>query len=231
MPSNGKLIVIDLMPILYRGYFVFLSKPRRTADGINTSSLSLLASTLEQMIKKFNPTHLAIAMESQTPTFRHTLYPEYKAQREKMPEDIAAAIGQAQELATAWGIPLLQVDGYEADDILGTLAARGAAEGFEVIVASPDKDLGQLADDRISIYRPGDAQPSTAAEIAQQWQIPSAASMVDYLALAGDASDNIPGVPGIGQKTAIKLLQTYQTLENLLAQADTVKGKTGEILR
>lgn len=231
MPSNGKLIVIDLMPILYRGYFVFLSKPRRTADGINTSSLSLLASTLEQMIKKFNPTHLAIAMESQTPTFRHTLYPEYKAQREKMPEDIAAAIGQAQELATAWGIPLLQVDGYEADDILGTLAARGAAEGFEVIVASPDKDLGQLADDHISIYRPGDAQPSTAAEIAQQWQIPSAASMVDYLALAGDASDNIPGVPGIGQKTAIKLLQTYQTLENLLAQADSVKGKTGEILR
>ena len=106
MPSNGKLIVIDLMPILYRGYFVFLSKPRRTADGINTSSLSLLASTLEQMIKKFNPTHLAIAMESQTPTFRHTLYPEYKAQREKMPEDIAAAIGQAQELATAWGIQI-----------------------------------------------------------------------------------------------------------------------------
>ena len=231
MPSNGKLIVIDLMPILYRGYFVFLSKPRRTADGINTSSLSLLASTLEQMIKKFNPTHLAIAMESQTPTFRHTLYPEYKAQREKMPEDIAAAIGQAQELASAWGIPLLQVDGYEADDLLGTLAARGAAEGFEVIVASPDKDLGQLADDHISIYRPGDAQPSTAAEIAQQWQIPSAASMVDYLALAGDASDNIPGVPGIGQKTAIKLLQTYQTLENLLEQADSVKGKTGEILR
>ena len=230
MPSTGKLIVIDLMPILYRGYFVFLSRPRRTADGVNTSSLSLLASTLEQMIKKFQPTHLAIAMESKTPTFRHELYPEYKAQREKMPEDIAAAIGQAEELANAWGIPLLQVDGYEADDILGTLATRGAAEGFDVIVASPDKDLGQLANEHISIYKPGDAQPLTAEEIAQQWQIPTAESMIDYLALAGDASDNIPGVPGIGPKTAIKLLQSYQTLENLLDQAATIKGKTGSIL-
>ncbi|MBO7182105.1 MAG: DNA polymerase I, partial [Kiritimatiellae bacterium] len=149
---KGKLIVIDLMPILYRGYFVFLSKPRRTAEGINTSSLSLLASTLEQMIRKFNPTHLAIAMESSTPTFRHTLYPEYKAQREKMPEDIAASILQPQELAAAWGVKLISMDGYEADDVLGTLAARGAADGFEVIIASPDKDLGQLAGENISIY-------------------------------------------------------------------------------
>lgn len=231
MPSTGKLIVIDLMPILYRGYFVFLSKPRRTADGINTSSISLLASTLEQLIRKFQPTHLAIAMESNTPTFRHERYPEYKAQREKMPEDIAAAILQAQELATAWGIPLIQMDGYEADDILGTLASRGVAAGLEVIIASPDKDLGQLAEEKILIYRPGDAEPLTAEAIAQQWQIPTAASMIDYLALAGDSSDNIPGVPGIGQKTAIKLLQTYHSLENLLAKADEVKGKTGEILR
>lgn len=229
--TPSKLIVIDLMPILYRGYFVFLSRPRRTANGINTSSLSLLASTLEQLIKKFEPTHLAIAMESNTPTFRHQLYPEYKAQREKMPEDIAEAIQQSKELAEAWGIPLIQMDGYEADDILGTLAARGAAAGFEVIVASPDKDLGQLADAHISIYRPGDAAPLSAAEIAEQWQIPSAANMIDYLALAGDASDNIPGVPGIGQKTAVKLLSEYHTLEALLDAAPSIKGKAGAQLQ
>ncbi|MBR5592431.1 MAG: DNA polymerase I [Kiritimatiellae bacterium] len=230
-PTQGKLIVIDLMPILYRGYFVFLSKPRRTADGINTSSLSLLANTLEQMIRKFKPTHLAIAMESATPTFRHTLYPEYKAQREKMPEDIAAAILQAQELAAAWGIKLIQSDGYEADDILGTLATRGAAEGFEVIIASPDKDLGQLAGEHISIYRPGDDNPLSAEAIAAQWQIPSAARMIDYLALAGDSSDNIPGVPGVGQKTAIKLLNEYPSLEALLDAAPSIKGKTGALLQ
>lgn len=228
---KGKLIVIDLMPILYRGYFVFLSKPRRTAEGINTSSLSLLASTLEQMIRKFNPTHLAIAMESSTPTFRHTLYPEYKAQREKMPEDIAAAILQAQELAAAWGVKLISMDGYEADDVLGTLAARGAADGFEVIIASPDKDLGQLAGENISIYRPGDDAPLSAAEIAAQWQIPSADRMIDYLALAGDSSDNIPGVPGIGQKTAIKLISAYPSLEALLDATSEIKGKTGTLLQ
>lgn len=231
MSSLGKLIVIDLMPILYRGYFVFLSKPRRTADGINTSSLSLLASTLEQLIKKFSPTHLAIAMESSTPTFRHQLYSDYKAQREKMPEDIAAAILQSQELAKAWGIPLINVDGFEADDVLGTLATRGANEGFDVIVVSPDKDLGQLAGKNISIYRPGDAQPCSATEIAQQWQLPSADKMIDYLALAGDASDNIPGVPGIGPKTAIKLLETYHSLEGIYEQVDQIKGKTGNLLR
>ena len=228
--TKGKLIVVDLMPILYRGYFVFLSKPRRTASGINTSSLSLLASTLEQLIRKFNPTHLAIAMESQTPTFRHTRYPEYKAQREKMPEDIAAAIQQSQELADAWGIPLIQVNGYEADDILGTLATRGVNAGFEVIVVSPDKDLGQLAAPGISIYRPGENAPLSAEEIARQWQLPSAAHLVDYLALAGDSSDNIPGVPGIGPKTAVKLLTEYDTLEALLKAAPTIKGKSGALL-
>ncbi len=230
MPS-GKLLVIDLMPILYRGYFVFLSKPRKTATGINTSSLSLLATTLEQLFRTFNPTHLAIAFESQTPTFRHERYPAYKAQREKMPEDIAAAIGQAEELARAWNIPTLQMDGFEADDILGTLATQGHEAGLEVVIVSPDKDLGQLAGEGISVFRPGEDAPLSADAICQQWQITSPSQMIDYLALAGDASDNIPGVPGVGPKTAIKLLQTYQSVENILAHAAEIPGRTGKLLQ
>jgi DNA polymerase-1 len=138
---------------------------------------------------------------------------------------------QAKELAEAWGVKILQADGYEADDLLGTVAARGAAEGFEVIIASPDKDLGQLAGENISIYKPGEAKPLSAAEIAEQWQIPSADRMIDYLALAGDSSDNIPGVPGIGQKTTIKLLSAYPSLEALLEAAPEIKGKTGTLLQ
>ena len=229
--SNRRLLLIDLMPILYRGYFVFLNKPRRTASGINTSSLSLFASTIEQMLRTFRPSHLAIAMESTTPTFRHALYPPYKAQREKMPEDIAEAIGQAQELAEAWGFKTLHVDGYEADDVLGTLAERAVKAGFEVIVASPDKDLGQLAGEHVRLFRPGEKAALSAAEICAQWHIAFPAQLIDYLALAGDVSDNVPGLPGVGAKTATKLIATYGSVENLLAHADEIPKKLGETVR
>ncbi len=225
------LLVVDLMPILYRGHFVFLNRPRRTATGINTSSLSLLATTLEQMMRLFRPTHLAIALESTTPTFRHLRYPEYKAQRQKMPEDIAAAILQSEELAAAWGIQTVRAEGFEADDVLGTLATRGVEAGLEVIVASPDKDLGQLAGPHVRIFRPGDEHPCTEAEICEQWGLSSAQQMIDYLALAGDTSDNIPGVQGIGPKSAIKLLQEHGSLDNLLEHAAEVKGKQGTLLQ
>ncbi len=231
MPSQHKLLVIDLMPILYRGYFVFLNKPRRTTTGINTSSLSLLASTLEQMLRQFAPTHIAIALESIGPTFRHQRYPAYKAQRQQTPEDIIAAIAQAEELTAAWRLPTVRVEGFEADDVLGTLATRGVAEGFDVIVASPDKDLGQLAGEHISIFRPGEDHPYSAEEICAQWSIASPERMIDYLALAGDASDNIPGVPGIGPKTAIQLLQTYGTLDNILTHANQIKGRAGTAIQ
>ena len=231
MELTRTLLLIDLMPILYRGYFVFLNKPRRTASGVNTSSLTLFANTVEQMRRVFKPSHMAIAMESRTPTFRHQLYPPYKGQREKMPEDIAASIDQAQELAAAWGIKTLQADGYEADDILGTLAERGARDGFEVIVASPDKDLGQLAGPHTRIYRPGETSPLGAEEICAQWGIAFPAQLIDYLALAGDMADNIPGVPGVGPKTACRLIQTYGSVENLLAHAEEIPRKAGELIR
>lgn len=231
MAYIGKLLVIDLMPILYRGYFVFLNKPRRTASGVNTSSLSLFATTLEQLIRDWKPTHIAIAAESLGPTFRHRLYPPYKAQREKMPEDIAAAIDQARELADAWGIRTLRAEGFEADDVLGTLAARGARDGFEVTIASPDKDLGQLVGPDVSLIRPGENRRLTEQDICEQWGIASPERMVDYLALAGDVSDNVPGVPGVGPKTAIRLLKEYGGFDALLERAAEVKGRVGESLR
>lgn len=228
---HETLFLVDLMPILYRGHFVFLKRPRRTASGIVTSSISLFATTLEQLLRVYRPTHLAIALESVGPTFRHTLYPPYKAQREKMPEDIAAAIGQAEELARAWGIRTVRAEGFEADDVLGTLAERGAAQGFKVVIATPDKDLGQLAGPSVSILHPGDEAPLSAEAICAQWGLAEPARMVDYLALAGDASDNIPGVPGIGPKTAVKLLREFGTLEGLLGRAGEIPGKAGEAIR
>ena len=231
MTNQETLFLIDLMPILYRGHFVFLKKPRRTATGIVTSSLSLLATTLEQVVRVFRPTHLAIAMESEGPTFRHRLYPPYKAQREKMPEDIAASIGQARELAAAWGIRTVRAEGFEADDVLGTLATRAVAQGFRVVIATPDKDLGQLAGPNVAILHPGDPEPLSADEICAHWGLSEPGQMVDYLALAGDTSDNVPGIPGVGPKTALKLLREYGTLEALLAAADRVPGRTGEAIR
>ncbi|MEG1933494.1 MAG: DNA polymerase I [Kiritimatiellia bacterium] len=231
MNYKGKLVVIDLMPILYRGYFIFLTNPRKTATGVNTSSLSLFASTLKYILDKWQPTHWAIAMESESPTFRHKMYPLYKAQRDKMPEDIAASIGQAREFADAIGLQTLHVEGYEADDVLGTLAERGANDGFEVFVASPDKDLGQLVSPNIHLFRPGENKLLDEAEICQQWELNSPSQMIDYLALCGDASDNIPGVAGIGKKTAIKLLKEFGTVENLITHSADVAGRIGEKLR
>ena len=231
MASNERLLLIDLMPILYRGYFVFLHRPRRTASGINTSPLSLFASTLEQLLRDLQPTHLAIAAESISPTFRHERFPAYKAQREKMPEDIAAAIGQAEELAKAWGLHIVREEGFEADDVLGTLATRGVKAGFDVIIASPDKDLGQLAEPGIRILHPGEKTLLTEKDICEHWELDSAQQLIDYLALSGDASDNVPGVSGIGPKTAKQLLKTYGSVENILEHTGELSQKMGDKIR
>lgn len=231
MNDPDKLLLVDLMPILYRGYFVFLHKPRRTATGANTSALVLFANTIEQLIRTLKPTHVAIAFESRTPTFRHKLYPAYKAQREKMPEDVIAAINLSIEVMTAWGIPMIQKDGFEADDIIGTLSTWGAEAGMDVVIASPDKDLGQLAGPRVSILHPGENKHLTADELCALWEIDSPARMIDYLALAGDPSDNIPGAPGIGPKNARKLIRQYGSIEGVLAHREEIPGRAGESLR
>ena len=228
-----KLFVIDLMPFLYRGHFVFLKNPRMTSTGINTSALTGFANSVVQILKEYEPTHVVLAMDSSTTTFRKERYPAYKAQREKMPEDLAASIPMAMELATALRIPVLRVDGYEADDLMGTLAVIASRQaGWETYLATPDKDAAQLVGLHTLLFRPGKGGSSpeiyNEQKVLEHWGLSTPRQMIDYLGLAGDASDNIPGVAGVGEKTAMKLLQQYGTLEEVLAHASEIKGKLGE---
>lgn len=228
----GKLFIIDMMPFLYKGHFVFLRNPRMTSTGINTSALLGLASGLQSILKREKPTHAVLAMDPGGPTFRHKAYAPYKAQREKMPEDLAASIPYGFELAEALGIPVVRVDDFEADDVMGTLAVKGAAAGFEVYMATPDKDAAQLVRLGVKLYRPshaGDAAEIYDAErVCEHWHLREPRQMIDYLALAGDSSDNIPGIRGVGEKTAADLLARFGDIETILANAATLKGKLAE---
>ncbi|MBO5643085.1 MAG: DNA polymerase I [Kiritimatiellae bacterium] len=232
---KGRLFVIDLMPFLYKGHFVFLKNPRMTASGINTSALLGLVSGIMSILKREKPTHIVLAMDSSTPTFRHKAYPEYKIQRQKMPEDLAQSIPYAYEVADALGIPVVKLDGYEADDIIGTLAVKGVEAGFEVFLATPDKDAAQLVRPGISLYRPahsGDAAVIYDEKgVCEKWSLSSPLQMIDYLALAGDSSDNIPGIKGVGEKTAIDLLSKFGDIEGIIASADLIKGKLQEKIK
>ena len=228
----GKLFIIDMMPFLYKGHFVFLRNPRLTSTGINTSALLGLASGLQSILKREKPTHAVLAMDPGGPTFRHEAYPQYKAQREKMPEDLAASIPYAFELAEALRIPVVRVDGFEADDVMGTLAVKGAAAGFDVYMATPDKDAAQLVRQGVKLYRPAhagdDAEIYDEAKVCEHWHLREPRQMIDYLALAGDASDNIPGIRGVGEKTAADLLSKFVDVEGIIANVDKIKGKLAE---
>ena len=228
----NKLFIIDLMPFLYKGHFVFLRNPRMTASGINTSALLGLANGLQAILKKEQPTHAVLAMDPGGPTFRHEAYAPYKAQRQKMPEDLAASIPYAFELAEALKIPVVRVDGFEADDVMGTLAVKGAAAGFDVYMATPDKDAAQLVRPGVKLYRPAHAGDAAEiydeAKVCEHWHLTAPKQMIDYLALAGDASDNIPGIRGVGEKTAADLLSKYGDVEGILANQAKLKGKLAE---
>ena len=228
----NRIFIIDMMPFLYKGHFVFLRNPRMTASGINTSALLGLVNGLSSILKKESPTHVVFAMDPQGPTFRHEAYAPYKAQRQKMPEDLAASIPYAFELAEAMGIPVLRCDGFEADDVMGTLAVKAAATGFEVFMATPDKDAAQLVRPGIRLYRPahaGDgAEIYDEAKVREHWHLKDPRQMIDYLALAGDASDNVPGIRGVGGKTAEKLLEEFGDVEGIIANAAVLKGKLAE---
>lgn len=228
----NKLFIIDLMPFLYKGHFVFLKNPRMTAGGINTSALLGLVNGLTAILKREKPTHAVLAMDPGGPTFRHEAYAPYKAQRQKMPEDLAASIPYAFELAAALKIPVVRVDGFEADDVMGTLAVKGAEAGFDVYMATPDKDAAQIVRPGIKLYRP--ARSGDAAEIydekgvTDKWGFTSPLQMIDYLALAGDAADNIPGIRGVGEKTATDLLQRFGSVEGIIENVGKIKGKLAE---
>ena len=227
-----KLFIIDLMPFLYKGHFVFLRNPRMTASGINTSALLGLANGLQSILKKEKPTHAVLAMDPGGPTFRHKAYEPYKAQRQKMPEDLAASIPYAFELAEALRIPVVRVDGFEADDVMGTLAVKGAEAGFDVYMATPDKDAAQLVRPGVKLYRPphagDDAEIYDEAKVCAHWHLTEPKQMIDYLALAGDASDNIPGIRGVGEKTAADLRGKFGSVEGILANVAKLKGKLAE---
>lgn len=221
------------MPFLYRGHFVFLNKPRMTSTGLNTSALLGFVNGMVSVLKELSPTHAVLAMDPQGKTFRHETFPEYKANREKMPEDLAANIPYAFEVAEALNIPVLRKEGYEADDIIGTLAARAAADGFNgVYVVTPDKDAAQLVTDKIRLFRPGKGASASEtlgpAEVCERWGLPSPSAMIDYLALAGDTADNISGIKGIGEKTAVRLLSEWGSLDSVLAHAEEIPGAAGK---
>lgn len=230
--QDAKLFIIDMMPFLYKGHFVFMRNPRMTTTGINTSALIGLANGLMSILKRERPTHAVLAMDPSGPTFRHDAYAPYKAQRDKMPEDLAASIPYAFELAEALKIPVVRVDGFEADDVMGTLAKKARAAGFAVYMATPDKDAAQLVEPGISLYRPARAGDSAeiydVATVCEHWHLREPRQMIDYLALAGDSSDNIPGIRGVGEKTATELLERFGDVEGIIANAQKLKGKLAE---
>ncbi len=224
------------MPFLYRGHFAFLNRPRMTYSGLNTSALLGFVNGMTAVLKELSPTHAALAMDPEGKTFRHEAFPMYKAQREKMPEDLAANIPYSFEVADALNVPVLRLAGFEADDIIGTLAARAVADGFDgVYVVTPDKDAAQLVTDRVRLFRPGKGSaPSEVlgeAEVVERWGLSSPRQMIDYLALAGDSSDNIPGVKGIGEKSAAKLLRQWGSIESIIEHASEIPGAAGEKIR
>ena len=227
-----KLFIIDLMPFLYKGHFVFLRNPRITASGINTSALLGLANGLMSILKKESPTHAVLAMDPGGPTFRHEAYAPYKAQRQQMPEDLAASIPYAFELAEALKIPVVRVPGFEADDVMGTLAVKGAQAGFDVYMATPDKDAAQLVRPGVKLYRPAhagdDAEIYDEVKVCERWKLRDPLQMIDYLALAGDSADNIPGIRGVGEKTAVQLLAEFGDVDGIIANSAKIKGKLSE---
>ncbi len=231
-----SLYLLDGMALAYRAHFALIRSPIYTSKGFNTSAIFGFTATLIDLITKQKPSHLAVVFDTSAPTERHVIHLEYKANREDMPEDLAAAMPHLDRVAQAFGIPVLKLDGYEADDIIGTLAHRAEADGFdEIYMVTPDKDFGQLVTDKIKMYRPGrkgdGAEIWGIEEIKEKWGIARVDQVIDMLGLCGDKVDNIPGVPGIGPKTAEKLLAKYDTVEGLLDHVDELKGKQQEKVR
>ena len=221
------LLLIDAYAMIYRAYYAFIRAPRMNSRGENTSAIFGFVVTLEDLMKRVQPSHVAVAFDPAGPTFRHEAFEQYKAQRQETPEDIRWAVPRIKQLLEAMNIPLLQVDGYEADDVIGTLAHQAEKEGFEVYMATPDKDYGQLVTEHVFMYRPrhtGGFEKMGPQEVCEKYGLQTQAQVVDLLGLMGDSSDNIPGCKGVGEKTAVQLLQQFGSIENLLNNTDQLKG-------
>lgn len=222
-----KLFLIDAYAIIYRSYYAFIKTPRINSKGLNTSAIYGFVNTLEEVLKREHPTHIAVAFDPSGPTFRHEAYEKYKAQREATPEDIRKAVPIIKDLVSAYRIPILQVDGFEADDVIGTMAKKAEKAGFKTYMLTPDKDYAQLVSDNIFMYRPkhsGGYETMGPEEVKIKYGLTSQEQVIDLLGLMGDSSDNIPGCPGVGEKTAAKLLQEFGSIDNLLSSTDKLKG-------
>lgn len=222
-----KLFLIDAYAIIYRSYYAFIRNPRINSKGLNTSAIYGFINTLEDVLKREKPSHIAVAFDPPGPTFRHEAYELYKAQRESTPEDIRTAVPWIKKLIEAYRIPILEAPGFEADDLIGTIAQTAEKEGFEVYMLTPDKDFGQLVTDKIFMYRPkhnGGYEVMGPEEVKAKFDLDDHKQVIDLLGLMGDASDNIPGCPGVGEKTAVKLLKEFGNIENLLQNTDQLKG-------
>ena len=230
--SNKKLFLLDGMALIYRAHFALSKNPRFTSTGINTSAVMGFTNTLLEVLKKEKPTHIAVVFDTDAPTERHTDFAAYKAHREAMPEDLSKALPYIFRLIEGFNIPVITKDGFEADDIIGTLAKDGEKAGFQVFCMTPDKDFAQLVSENIFIYKPArmgnDMEILGVPEVLAKWEIENVSQVIDILGLWGDAVDNIPGIPGIGEKTAKALIKQYGSMENIIANSHELKGKQRE---
>ncbi|MEZ5017773.1 MAG: DNA polymerase I [Flavipsychrobacter sp.] len=233
--SDKKLYLLDAFALIFRSYYALIRSPRITSKGRNTNAQFGFTNALIDLIKKENPSHLSVVFDTSAPTERHVEYEAYKANRQETPEDILSAVPDIKRLIKAFNIPVMEYDGYEADDLIGTLAHQASDRGYEVYMVTPDKDYGQLVRDNVYMYKPGyqGGKPEKLGPeaICEKWNIARVDQVVDMLGLMGDAVDNIPGIAGVGEKTAAKLLAQYDTLEGILEHADEIKGKLGEKVR
>ena len=228
MNQKDKLFLLDAYALIYRAYYAFIKSPRINSKGFNTSAILGFVNTLEEVLKKENPTHIGVAFDPSGPTFRHETYEKYKAQREETPEAIRLSVPIIKDIIRAYRIPILEVSGFEADDVIGTLATEAGKQGITTYMMTPDKDYGQLVSDKVFMYRPkyGDKEFEVLGveQVKAKYDISSPAQVIDMLGLMGDASDNIPGCPGVGEKTALKLIAEFGSIENLLEHTDQLKG-------
>lgn len=232
---DKKLFLLDAYALIFRAYYALIRNPRITSKGKNTNAQFGFTNTLMDLINNQKPSHMAVCFDTGAPTERHTDYEHYKAHRQETPEDLTIAIPDIKRLLQGFNIPIIESDGYEADDVIGTLSKQAERLGYEVYMVTPDKDYGQLVSDKVKIYKPGyqggDVEIMGPKEVCDKWCIQSVDQVIDILGLMGDAVDNIPGILGVGQKTACKLLTEYGSLENILQNADNIKGALGEKVR
>lgn len=226
--EEKKLLLIDAYAFIYRAYYALIRAPRFTSKGLNTSAIFGFCNTLEDVLRKENPTHVAVCFDPKGGTFRHEAYPEYKAQREKQPEDITLSIPYIKDILAANNITIIEVPGYEADDVIGTISRKAESEGYLTLMMTPDKDYGQLVTDKVLMYRPAlkgaGFEVRGVKEVCEKYGISSPSQVIDLLALEGDVSDNIPGCPGVGEKTAVKLINEWGSVEGLIENIDSLKG-------